>query len=154
MQVCKSQVEALDREYALCVVCTKSLPDVLPTTDLLWDALRSGKIGAYVLIQNGLDVEKELAAATRAPVVSCVAWIGVMTSPDGGVVKWAGVEKIGAGIYREDGDKPTDEEQKALDLWLGLVKAGEGNTVVADNIRSTRYAKVCSGYQAEMGGRG
>ncbi|TXT12564.1 uncharacterized protein COLE_02974 [Cutaneotrichosporon oleaginosum] len=140
-RVCKSQAEALDREYALCVVCTKSLPDVLPTTDLLADALRSGKVGAYVLIQNGLDVEVELARATRTPVVSCVAWISVMASSDGAVVKWAGVEKLGAGVYREDGERPDAGEQKALELWLELVKAGGGNTVVAEDIRSTRYAK-------------
>ncbi|GMK58566.1 hypothetical protein CspeluHIS016_0600080 [Cutaneotrichosporon spelunceum] len=137
-RVCRSQADALDRDYALCIVCTKSLPDVLPTTDLLWDALHSGKIGAYVLIQNGLDVEKELAAVTRVPIVSCVAWISVMTSSDGAVVKFAGVDKLGAGIYRKSEGKPSSEEQAALDLWLGLVKAGEGNTVTSDDIRSTR----------------
>lgn len=140
----KSQAEALPdgTHYALCVVCTKCLPDVLPTTTLLADALATDQVGAYVLIQNGLSVEDDLAAATKVPIVSCVAWIGVMANAKGDVVSWPGVEKLGCGVFRADRAMPSVEEQAALDLWLGLLKAGAGNVVVTEDIRSTRYAKV------------
>lgn len=140
----KSQAEALadGTQYAICLVCTKSLPDILPTPVLLADALKSSQIGAYVLIQNGLSVEDDLAAATSVPIVSCVAWVSIMANPAGDVVTWGNVEKLGCGVFRADKGTPSKEEKAALDLWVGLVQAGEGNTVITEDIRATRFAKV------------
>jgi 2-dehydropantoate 2-reductase len=51
--VVKSQEEALsgDVKYAFCLICTKCLPDVIPTTELVADCIKSGRIGAWSLIQ-------------------------------------------------------------------------------------------------------
>lgn len=146
--VFKTQAEALadGTQYALCILCTKCLPDVLPNATLLEDSIKSGQVGGYVLIQNGLGVEEDLAAATNVPIISCLAWISVVTNPSGDVVTWRGVwkgmEKLGCGVYREDASQPSAREQAAFKLWVDLVRAGEGNVIETDNIRSMRYAKV------------
>jgi 2-dehydropantoate 2-reductase len=68
---------------------------VLPNTTLLADAIRSGKVGAWSLIQNGLGVEEDLYEAVKGtPIVSSLAWIGIMTSPDGETVRWRGVVSL------------------------------------------------------------
>lgn len=53
LRVVKSQSEAFadDTHYAFCLVTTKCLPDVNPTPKLLADAIASGKVGAWALIQ-------------------------------------------------------------------------------------------------------
>lgn len=54
----KSQADALadGTRYALCVLCTKCLPDVLPNATLLADSIKSGQVGGYVLIQVGIMI--------------------------------------------------------------------------------------------------
>lgn len=49
----RSQAEALEgnTHYDFCFVTTKCLPDVKPTPELLKDAIASGKIGAWTLLQ-------------------------------------------------------------------------------------------------------
>jgi 2-dehydropantoate 2-reductase len=101
--VVKSQSEALSGSttYDFALVTTKCLPDVLPTPTLLADAIASRKVKAWSLIQNGLDVEKDLYEAVKeqeTPIISSCAWIGVMTSPDGAVVSWKG--KVGNAFVR------------------------------------------------------
>jgi hypothetical protein len=51
--VVSSQQEALadGTRYAYGLITTKCLPDVLPTTELVKDALASGQVDAWALIQ-------------------------------------------------------------------------------------------------------
>lgn len=95
----KSQEEALSsgQVYDYCLLTTKCLPDILPNSQLLGPALATDQIKAYALIQNGLDIEKDIHAALKergqeenVPIVSGAAWIGLMTSPDGKRIIWAG----------------------------------------------------------------
>ena len=53
MTAYKTLEEALegDVRYDYCINCTKYLPEINPTTQLLAPAIKSGKIGAWVLIQ-------------------------------------------------------------------------------------------------------
>lgn len=93
--VVSSQSEALAQtpHFPLCLLTTKSLPDVLPTTKLLEPCIYSRQIGAYSLIQNGLGVERALYEAVKdqgCPVMGGMAWIGVMTRDEGRVVEWRG----------------------------------------------------------------
>ncbi|KAL1410591.1 hypothetical protein Q8F55_004608 [Vanrija albida] len=145
-RVFKSQAEALadGTRYALCVVATKCLPDITPNAKLLEDSIKSGQVGAFVLIQNGLRVEEDLyAAASSTPIVSCIGWIAINTNPSGDVVTWKGVEKTGTGLFPvATADKPhSAQQQAAIDLWVNLLQAGEGNVVLTDNIDSMRYGK-------------
>lgn len=73
------------------------MPDVLPNAKLLAPALASDQIRSYALIQNGLDVEKDVYEALEAKgkadevsIVTAAAWIGLMTSPDGKRIHWSG----------------------------------------------------------------
>jgi len=97
--VVKSQEEALasGQVYDYCLLTTKCLPDIAPNHKLLAPALVSKQIKSYALIQNGLDIEKDLYAALQengqvedVPIVTAAAWIGLMTSPDGKRIIWAG----------------------------------------------------------------
>lgn len=93
--VVKSQAEALTSEshYDYCLLTTKCLPDVTPNTSLLGPAIESGKIGSWCLIQNGLGVERDLHDAVESngtPVISSLAWIGIMSKEQGAVVEWRG----------------------------------------------------------------
>lgn len=83
--------------YDYCLLTTKCLPDVLPNAELLKPALGTDQIKSYALIQNGLDVEKDLyeilkskGKETEVPIVTAAAWIGLMTSPDGKRIHWSG----------------------------------------------------------------
>ncbi|RSH77047.1 uncharacterized protein EHS24_003670 [Apiotrichum porosum] len=146
-RVFKSQEEALadGTKYALCVVATKSLPDVLPTPTLLAPSIASDQVGAYVLIQNGLGVETDLhKAAPSTPIVSCLAWISTTTSQGGSVVTWKGADKLGCGVYPPPSDQRVSfsaPETHALELWTSLLKDGGAAVVQADNIESMRYSK-------------
>ena len=95
----KSQEEALasGQVYDYCLLTTKCLPDIAPNHKLLAPALASKQIKSYALIQNGLDIEKDIYAALQengqvedVPIVTAAAWIGLMTSPDGKRIIWAG----------------------------------------------------------------
>jgi 2-dehydropantoate 2-reductase len=97
--VVKSQEEALSsgQVYDYCLLTTKCLPDITPNSHLLAPALASDQIKSYALIQNGLDVEKDIHAALQekgtaedVPIVTAAAWIGLMTSPDGKRISWSG----------------------------------------------------------------
>lgn len=95
----RSQEEALSsgQTYDYCLLTTKCLPDVLPNARLLAPSLASDQIKSYALIQNGLDVERDVYEALRTkgreaevPIVTAAAWIGLMTSPDGKRIHWSG----------------------------------------------------------------
>ncbi|ORY32287.1 ketopantoate reductase PanE/ApbA C terminal-domain-containing protein [Naematelia encephala] len=152
-RVVKTQAEALEGNvhYALCMICTKCLPDVLPTPTLVGDLIHSGKIGAWALLQNGLGVEEDLYQAVKhldTPIISNCIWIGVMTNPDGSIVSWKGQDAMVAGIYPPK--KPMQEEQTrvfsakesgVLDLWVDALTAGEAKIKVDERIDGVRFSK-------------
>lgn len=80
-----SVAEATDRAYSFVVVTTKALPDVLPTSKLVEPLLSSAYTHpqpTYVILQNGLGVEKDLheALLTRDPtlkprIITAAVWI-------------------------------------------------------------------------------
>ncbi|ORX35942.1 ketopantoate reductase PanE/ApbA-domain-containing protein [Kockovaella imperatae] len=152
-RVFRSQEEALSGNvyYDYCLNCTKYLPDVITTPKLLAPAIASRKIGAWVLIQNGLGVEEELYQAVKdqdTPLISGVAWIGIMTSPDGRVVTWASKDTLVLGTYpplrppKESQDRQfTSEELSTRDDFAEIVRSGGGDVHTEDRITSIRYAK-------------
>jgi len=152
-RVFKSQAEALagDVKYAFCLITTKCLPDVSPTPKLVEEAIGSGKIGAWALIQNGLDVEADLYEAVKdldTPIVSGVCWIGVMTSPDGKTVRWANGDTLVTGIYpallpafKPQTRQYSEKETAALQQFYGLLKAGDATVYTEDRIDAIRFSK-------------
>ncbi|CAD6574599.1 MAG: hypothetical protein TREMPRED_001182 [Tremellales sp. Tagirdzhanova-0007] len=152
-RVVRSQAEALegDVQYAFCVICTKCLPDILPTAKLVAEGIASHRIGAWSLIQNGLGVEEDLYQAVKdgeTPIISSCAWIGIMTSPDGKVVTWRGVETLVSGIYPPlcPPDEPqtrsfSKREVEAAELWKEMLTQGGAKVLMDDRIDSIRFSK-------------
>ncbi|WVW82314.1 hypothetical protein I302_104320 [Kwoniella bestiolae CBS 10118] len=152
-KVVRSQAEALanGQRYAICVVCTKCLPDVLPNSVLLKEAIESGQIGSWNLIQNGLGIEEDLYQAVKhlgTPVMSSPAWIGIVT--EGSLVRWRGKDTLVTGLYpplpakETSSGEPrifTEREKDALKLWVDLLTAGEGYVHPTDHIDSIRFSK-------------
>ena len=77
--------EALDRPYSYVILTTKAIPELNPTTELLSPLVSSSyphPQPAYLLLQNGLNVEKELyeslAGLKRGEpkILSSALWIG------------------------------------------------------------------------------
>ncbi|GFZ43463.1 hypothetical protein JCM24511_01183 [Saitozyma sp. JCM 24511] len=160
-RIVKSQSEAFadDTHYAFCLVTTKCLPDVNPTPKLLADAIASGKVSAWALIQNGLGIEEDLYQAVKhlsTPIISSLAWIGIMTNPDGSVVNWRGQDTLASGIYPPLPSVPVGQdaavgagsdrvfskrEKQALELWVGILRDGGANVKVTDHVDATRFSK-------------
>ncbi|WVQ97447.1 hypothetical protein IAU59_004560 [Kwoniella sp. CBS 9459] len=156
-RVSRTQAEALadGTHYALGLVCTKCIPDVLPNTELLADSIASGQVGAWNLVQNGLGIEEDLYQAVKeqgTPILSSPAWIGIVS--EGDVVRWRGKDTLVTGIYpplpaKSTGEASslsptrvfTEREKASLALWTELLRAGEGYIHTTDHIDSVRYSK-------------
>ncbi|KAK4686277.1 hypothetical protein P7C73_g3854, partial [Tremellales sp. Uapishka_1] len=152
-RVVKSQAEALegDFHYDFCLVTTKSLPDVLPTPEMLKECIASGKVGAWSLVQNGLNIEEDLYKATKhlgTPIISTCAWVLIQTSPDGETVYWRGLDKNVSGLYSPSSQPGKDhhrtftsKEDAALTQWKDLFESGGGHISLSDRQDSVRYQK-------------
>lgn len=145
-RVVKSQAEALEGDvtYDFCLITTKCLPDINPTPKLVQEVINSDKVKAFALIQNGLDVERDLYEAVKdkdMPIISCAAWIGVMTSPDGSIVSWSGtISTTAMGIYPPS-ESPSASETKALQALYGAWQKADQRSFAVENISAVRFNK-------------
>jgi len=156
-KVVKSQEEAFTptTSYTFCLLTTKCLPDVQPNSALLDVCLNHAEqIGAFVLVQNGLEVERDLyeevvKRGLDTPILSGAVWIGVMSSADGRKIAWGapiGLGVCAAGIYpppaiaSKGGPSPSKAE-KALKLWDEVLSEGGMNSVMVERIDSVRFLK-------------
>jgi ketopantoate reductase len=85
--VASSVAEAADRPYSYVVLTTKAIPEVMKTPRILEPLLSRPYIErhpqpTYVLLQNGLGVERDLYHSVKAldqgepNIISTVVWIG------------------------------------------------------------------------------
>lgn len=86
LAVVKSVTEAADRQYSYVVLTTKAVPEITKTPSVL-DALLSPPYTdkhtqpIYVLLQNGLGVERDLYGSVKTlaqgdpKIISTVVWI-------------------------------------------------------------------------------
>jgi 2-dehydropantoate 2-reductase len=79
--------EAADRPYSYVIVTTKAIPEVMKTPRILEPLLSRPYVErhpqpTYVLLQNGLGVERDLYHSVKAlnqgepNIISTVVWIG------------------------------------------------------------------------------
>ena len=95
MQVFRTVAEAADRAYSHVIVTTKALPEIRSTSSLLAPLLSADKgsysLPTFVLLQNGLSVEKDLYETIKTldwgepRIISTALWIGTNLL-DGNVV--------------------------------------------------------------------
>ncbi|KAL1407827.1 hypothetical protein Q8F55_007262 [Vanrija albida] len=170
----KSQEDALadGTRYALGVLATKSVPDVLRNAALLAPAIASGQVAAWSLIQNGLGVEADLyaalqAASTPAPLISTVVWTFITTSDGGKHIQWTNAKDATVSGVCAPGRAPSSAEASALGLWVSLLRTS-GHGTLAENrvgvletterIDSVRFSKnllncIWSSVQTLMGAK-
>ncbi|KAG8798369.1 hypothetical protein FRC16_007372 [Serendipita sp. 398] len=147
-RVVQSPDELLDSAFDYVVVCTKAVPDVVTTPRLLGplvtDQYRQPQ-PVYVLLQNGLGVEKDLAQATsnlrrRPVIISCALYIMTNIQANG-EVSHGTFERVRAGIYKETNIPNTPEEQQALDGFVNMLTESNSDAVEIPNVAAGKYVK-------------
>ncbi|CAE6529931.1 unnamed protein product [Rhizoctonia solani] len=156
-RVVKSVAEAADRAYKYVLITTKALPDIAPTSQILAPLLSKEYSKQYppptfVILQNGLGVEKDLYAAiessweAKPQVLSAAVYIQANLIGDRDVVEQGPFDKLVCGVYRpgllvDDNPKNTPEEVEQLEALARLVRAGNGDIEIVPDIQRKKFAK-------------
>ena len=125
------------------VVCSKCMPGSTPS---LGDMIKPvvGPKTAIVLIQNGINIETEVAAMyPRNPLLSCVVYLPT-TQISPGVIDYGASQNETLNIL-EIGTYPASAAQTYKDVaehLAHLVKKGGGNAEVFDDIQPRRWGKL------------
>ncbi|KZT22253.1 6-phosphogluconate dehydrogenase C-terminal domain-like protein [Neolentinus lepideus HHB14362 ss-1] len=151
----KSVSDALDRPYSYVVVCTKYLPEVSATPDILRPLLSVPYTSkhpqpTYVLLQNGLNVEQDLyyaaktAKADEEPrIISGSVWITTNLTAEN-IVLHGDFDRLTLGVYRPSDSiatSNTPSEQAVLDDFASIVTAGGGVASAVPDIQGVRFQK-------------
>ncbi|SMQ49972.1 unnamed protein product [Zymoseptoria tritici ST99CH_3D7] len=124
-------------DYVL--VCCKALPET-HTAEIIAPVIVDGQT-AIVLIQNGIDIEKEYN--DRFPnntLVSCVAYLPVtQTSP--GHISMGNMEKLEVGLCPSS-DHEKLEARGSAERLVELLRSAGGNAAYHDNIQERRWQKL------------
>ncbi|TFK29441.1 6-phosphogluconate dehydrogenase C-terminal domain-like protein [Coprinopsis marcescibilis] len=145
---------AKEGPYAYVLVATKYIPELMTTPQLLQPLLTAPyaeqhEQPTYVLLQNGLNVEKGLHQAVKAigkgepKIVSVAVWIGTnLVGPNS--VEHGAFDRVTIGIYRYN-DRTTvvnsAEEQAILDEFSGILKAGGSDVTIVPEIQRMKFVK-------------
>ncbi|CAE6384102.1 hypothetical protein RSOLAG22IIIB_06485 [Rhizoctonia solani] len=156
-RVVRSVAEAADRAYKYVLVTTKALPDINPTPQILAPILTEEYAKQYpsptfVILQNGLGVEKDLYAAIESAwkveprVLSAAVYIQANLVGGRDVVEQGPFDKLVCGVYRpgiliNDDPKNTPEEDEQLQAFARLIRAGNGDIEVVPDIQRKKFAK-------------
>ncbi|KAG8856791.1 hypothetical protein FRB96_006295 [Tulasnella sp. 330] len=159
-RVVASVAEAVDRPYRFVLVSTKAMPDVSPTSKLLAPLLAttySHPQPTYVLVQNGMGVEKDLYAKLleRDPlgsprIISCAVF--VTAQADGNVINNNGmVPKLDIGVYKPKGGataaSSSQNSSSDLEEFKSVIEAGGGAATIKHDIQAAKnvmMGTVCS----------
>ncbi|KAG8711626.1 hypothetical protein FRC11_002297 [Ceratobasidium sp. 423] len=156
-RVVRSVAEAADRAYKYVLITTKALPDIAPTPQILAPLLSEEYSKRYpsptfVLLQNGLGVEKDLYAAIESSwkakprVLSAAVYIQANLVGDRDVVEQGPFDKLVCGVYRpgllvDDHPKNTPEEAEQLEAFAQFIRAGNGEIEIVPDIQRKKFAK-------------
>ncbi|CAE6485742.1 unnamed protein product [Rhizoctonia solani] len=157
IKMVKSVAEAADRAYKYVLITTKALPDVNPTPEILAPLLTEEYSKHYppptfVILQNGLGVEKDLYATIEScwkaepRVLSAAVYIQANLVGDRDVVEQGPFDKLVCGAYRpgllvDDDAKNTPEEAERLEAFAQLIRAGNGDIEIVPDIQRKKFAK-------------
>ena len=122
------------------IVSTKALPGPKPsTTEIIKPAVSEGT--TIVLIQNGIGIEEEYAAAfPNNPLISCVVYLpATQISP--GHIEMGILEALQIGTYPST-SSPSSPAHKAAQLFLETLNSGGGNTTLHPDIQLQRWIKL------------
>ncbi|KAG2347080.1 hypothetical protein BDR05DRAFT_974166 [Suillus weaverae] len=150
-----SVAEAVDRPYSYVILTTKAIPEVIKTSQVLEPLLSSPYSErhpqpTYVLLQNGLGVERDLYHSVKAlnqgepKIISTVVWIGT-NLVEKNVVDHNHFDRVNIGMYRH-GDHLTttnSPEEDAILTDLGtMLTTGGSEVTIATEIQRKKFAKT------------
>jgi len=153
-RVCQSVAEAGDRQYAYVFVTTKAIPELAQTPKILEPLLSKPYTDLYaqpiyILMQNGLNVERELYESLKRlgkgepKIISAAVWTCAnLTAPN--VVQHTAFDKLVIGVYRHcdyltSCNKP--EEQVLLDDIAEVFLRGGSIVEVVPEIQRMKFTK-------------
>ncbi|KIK46049.1 hypothetical protein CY34DRAFT_800925 [Suillus luteus UH-Slu-Lm8-n1] len=154
-RVVSSVAEAADRPYSYVVLTTKAIPEVIKTPRVLEPLLSSPYSErhpqpTYVLLQNGLGVERDLYHSVKAlnqgepKIISTVVWIAT-NLVDKNVVDHNHFDRVTIGMYRH-GDHLTTtnspEEDAILTDFGDMVETGGSEVMIVPEIQRKKFAKT------------
>ncbi|KAG1737465.1 ketopantoate reductase PanE/ApbA-domain-containing protein [Suillus paluster] len=147
--------QAADRPYSYVVLTTKAIPEVIKTPQVL-EPLLSRPYSeihpqpTYVLLQNGLGVERDLYHSVKAldqgepKIISTVVWIGT-NLVEKNVVSHTDFDRVTIGMYRH-GDHLTTthspEEYATLTDFGTMLETGGSEVTIATEIQRKKFAKT------------
>jgi len=153
-RLCKSVEVAADRPYDYVILTTKAVPDLIKTPIILAPLLSSPYIDkysqpAYVLLQNGLNVEVDLYHAIKAlgkdepKIVGTSLYIGTnLLAPD--LVDHNSFDRPTLGMYRHNDFTTTvntPEETAILDGIASIFSKGGSTVSVVTEIQRKKFSK-------------
>lgn len=123
------------------IVSTKVLPGQKPSTpDVIKPAVTQGKT-TIVLIQNGIGIEDEYAAAFPAnPLLSCVVYLPT-TQISPGHINMGGIELLQIGTFPAV-QEPTSQAKQAAEQLQSTLASGGGNAELHADIQAQRWSKL------------
>ncbi|KAF8842848.1 6-phosphogluconate dehydrogenase C-terminal domain-like protein [Paxillus ammoniavirescens] len=151
----KSVAEAADRPYSYVVLTTKAVPEVMRTPSVLAALLSSPYTDkhpqpTYVLLQNGLGVERDLYASIKTlaqgdpKIISTVVWIATNLESKSKVTH-NHFDRVTLGMYRHGNHLATSntaEESVTLDDFGAMLKAGGTELTIVPEIQRHKFAKT------------
>ncbi|KAF4603176.1 hypothetical protein EYR38_003586 [Pleurotus pulmonarius] len=153
-QVCGSVASAADQAYDYVIVTTKAVPELKRTPEILSPLLspeytKRFSQPTYVLLQNGLNVERDLHDAIhkldkgKPSIIGTALYVGTNLAA-GNVVEHNNVERLSLGVYRHDDHTTTensaDEASLLQDLGSILQQGGSAITIVPE-IQRVKFSK-------------
>ncbi|GAW09575.1 6-phosphogluconate dehydrogenase C-terminal domain-like protein [Lentinula edodes] len=153
-RLCKSVGSAADTPYDYVILTTKALPDIIKTPTILAPLLTAPYIEkypqpAYVILQNGLNVEVDLYHAIKAlaqgepKIIGTSLYIGTnLLAPD--VVEHNGFDRPTLGIYRHNDFTTTTnspEETVILEGIASILAKGGSTVSVVPEIQRKKFSK-------------
>ncbi|KAF9033918.1 6-phosphogluconate dehydrogenase C-terminal domain-like protein [Hymenopellis radicata] len=152
-RLCSSVSEAADTTYDYVLVVTKCVPEVITTSKLLEPFLLPSYAEAfaqptYVLLQNGLQIERELYDAIKSighiPRIISVAVFILTNQSSPNVVEHDQTEKFVCGVYRPDDFTTSANSESELCVLNGLadiIVRGGGVVEVVPEIQRRKFHK-------------
>lgn len=140
--VVKTPEEATSqRPYDFIIISTKALPENRPSTsEIIRPALTEGKT-TIVLIQNGIGIEDEYAAAYPTnPLLSTVVYLPT-TQISPGHIQMGAIELLQIGTFPATSDT-SSPACKAAEQLRSTLAAGGGNAQLHPNIQAQRWSKL------------
>ncbi|KAF9444195.1 6-phosphogluconate dehydrogenase C-terminal domain-like protein [Macrolepiota fuliginosa MF-IS2] len=150
----KSVAEATDQSYSYVFVTTKAIPEVMKTSDILKPLFSTPYSDrypqpTYVLVQNGLNVERDLHDALlklgkgRPSIIGTALYIGTnLLAPN--VVEHNHFDRLSLGIYRHQDyitAKNTPAEAELLQDIGNILKTGGTTVTIAPEIQRIKFKK-------------